>query len=178
MQLSQGPNVSLPLASRLQVSSWEEIPASVTWDDKTINDFCNHLAAIPIDTSVLITASRRTPDKLREAALIALKQHHHWIWKGEEPNPYVEILAYSDRLIITGDSHNMVSEALSVGVPVHVYRPPGLHKKLTEFLDRMEHQRFIQNISQGYARTEAQRLDSTPEIAAKILERFTAWQTE
>ena len=106
---------------------------SVTWNERSIAQFTAHLSKLPDNTSILITPSRRTPQSLSIAVKSALNEYNTWFWNGEGGNPYLEILSYSDRLIITGDSHNMVSEALAVGAPVHVFRPPGLQNKLSGF---------------------------------------------
>ena len=61
----------------------------------------------------------------------------------------------------------MVSEALAAGKPVHIFRPPGLHAKLTGFLNKLEDEGFVQDMSLGYERTEAKKLDSTLKLLPK-----------
>ena len=43
----------------------------------------------------------------------------NWWWDGENPNPYPWILRQADAVIVTADSVNMTSEAVSIGKPVH-----------------------------------------------------------
>jgi len=145
---------------------------TVTWNDTSIGQFTNHLSQLPHDTNILITPSRRTPIKLSAAVKSALKEYNTWFWNSEGDNPYLEILSHCDRLIITGDSHNMVSEALAVGAPVHVYRPPGLQNKLSEFLGGLENDGNIEDIAKGFQRVSSRPINATSEIAAEILRRY------
>ena len=64
----------------------------------------------------------------------AIQDVPHWCWSGKGHNPYVAILAHADALVVTGDSHNMVSESLVVGCPVMVHTTPFLKKKCIQFL--------------------------------------------
>lgn len=45
----------------------------------------------------------------------------HWIWDGEEANPYPGILGHADAIVVTSDSVNMTSEACLSGKPVFRY---------------------------------------------------------
>lgn len=147
---------------------------AVTWDEDAINRFTASLGAIPSESAVLVTPSRRTPGALLSKVQQSLEKKKHWIWDGTDENPYGQILALADRLIITGDSHNMVSEALATGKPVHVFRPPGLHKKLHAFLDGLEEKEQVHDLSKGFSANQAEPIDATHEIAAELLRRFRA----
>ena len=56
------------------------------------------------------------------------------VWDGREPNPYFGMLALSDRLVVTGESVSMVSEALATGRPVHVLELEGRGRRHEAFL--------------------------------------------
>ena len=120
----------------------------------------------------VVVPSRRTPPELRDAVASALPGQ--WHWDGQGDNPYLEIMTNADRLIVTGDSHNMVSEAAMFGVPLHVFRPKGLSKKLGRFLDRMEERGAVRNLADGGADFEAVAVDASSEIAAEIEARINA----
>lgn len=69
-----------------------------------------------------ITPSRRTP----KAALAALTSAFAdgpgvFLWDRTGANPYRAILALSDRLVVTGDSVSMISEAVFTPLPVEVF---------------------------------------------------------
>ena len=113
----------------------------VRWTPDSSRRFADFLATLPQEETILATPSRRTPDCLMDALRDLAKVRPLWLWEGEGENsggnPYAEILAHSRRLVVTGDSHNMVSECLSLSKPVCVYRPSGLSKKMLFFLDRL-----------------------------------------
>jgi hypothetical protein len=78
--------------------------------------------------SLLVSTSSRT----RPAAVDALQAaitapNYFYRWPGAEPdNPYMGILAWADRLIVTGDSIAMLSEACATGKPVTMFDLGGM----------------------------------------------------
>lgn len=85
--------------------------------------------------SFLVSASRRTPAD-RIAAL--RRQFAAWpgiFWAGPEDgeNPYPGLLGWADRIIVTADSVNMISEACATLVPVHAFATRPVVGKLGEF---------------------------------------------
>jgi mitochondrial fission protein ELM1 len=145
---------------------------TVDWDGLMSVSFAAPLAQIDPTHKVLVTASRRTPGNLLNAVKLALEHHDSWFWDGEGENPYGEILGASQDLIVTGDSHNMVSEAVATTASVNVFRPKGLHKKLIGFLDALETSGQIRSLLGGLELQERQALNATPEIAAEITRRM------
>ena len=148
---------------------------SVTWTQSAAEDFAQQLLSLPNNATLLMVASRRTPNLLIAELERALSNRNLWVWDGNPPNPYTEVLAISDRLVITGDSHNMVSESLATGKPVHVYRPPGLQEKLKVFLDMLEDDNLIESLSMGFDRESADPHDATELIVAEIQRRYALW---
>ncbi len=68
-----------------------------------------------------ITPSRRTPDAVRALLQETFRDDPGvFLWDLEGDNPYRAILALADRLVVTGDSVSMVSEAISTPSPVDV----------------------------------------------------------
>jgi uncharacterized protein len=87
--------------------------------------------------SLLVTTSSRT----RPEAVAALKDaitapnfFYPWEPQGKE-NPYMGILAWADRLIVSGDSIAMLSEACATGKPVKMFDLGGMREGL-EVVDR------------------------------------------
>jgi mitochondrial fission protein ELM1 len=82
--------------------------------------------------SVLVATSRRTPAAWRERLRRAFRNGCTCFWGGAEdgPNPYPSYLALADRIVVTPDSVNMLSEACAVGVPVISDLPPVVPAKL------------------------------------------------
>ena len=96
------------------------------------------------------------------------------IWDGEGANPYMDILARAQSLIVTGDSHNMMSEALATGTGVYVWRPPGLPRKLEWFVTSLEVKGFARAFTGDATPFNTQAIDATVEIVAEIQKRFSA----
>jgi mitochondrial fission protein ELM1 len=75
--------------------------------------------------SVLIVPSRRTPESVRRYfEVMAQMDRDVWIWSGEGDNPYLGVLALSDRLVVTADSVSMLSEAVATEAQVEVFMLP------------------------------------------------------
>lgn len=143
------------------------------WRPEMAADIADKLkAALSRDEVLLVTPSRRTPPMLLQAIKEALPAGKTvWYDDGSE-NAYQQILSIADRLIVTGDSHNMVSEALSTGSPVYVYRPEGLQMKLERFLSAMREQGAIRDFDGALVPFEGVKLDATAEIAQSLEERL------
>jgi mitochondrial fission protein ELM1 len=139
---------------------------------------CAHLieiarALILEGCGLMISPSRRTPAALL-TRLVALfrDDRHAFAWDGIGDNPYPQILAQADRIIVTSDSVNMVGEAVATGVPVHVYEPHGGHRKITAYIDRLIECGAVRRWN---GRLEAWRyapIDATPIIARQIARRY------
>jgi len=128
--------------------------------------------------SIAVTGSRRTPPGLlaRVAAELAGDHGQHFVWDGTSDNPYATMLALADAILVTGDSVNMMAEAVATGAPVHIYEPGGGHPKMTAYIDDL--------VASGAARRwqgqieswDYAPIDATPLIAEEIARRFLAWQ--
>ncbi|GIL39446.1 mitochondrial fission ELM1 family protein [Roseiterribacter gracilis] len=115
--------------------------------------------------NVRATASRRTPI----ATLRALQDAAGpdvWLWDGTGENPYFDLLAAADALLVTSDSISMVSEAASLGRPVYLARLPGNPGKYGAFLDHVVARgsaRWFDGTLDDYAQV---KLDFAPAIWA------------
>lgn len=91
------------------------------------------------EASLMITASRRTPEPLRAALADLARRQGGFFWDGGGENPYLALLALADTIVATADSANMVTEACAAGVPVLLFEPGNLysrHRPLFEALKR------------------------------------------
>ena len=95
-----------------------------------------------------------------------------FVWNGEGGNPYKDILANSDALIVTGDSHNMVSEALAAGCSVYAYRPPQMAPKLAWFLDELEKNGALCTFNGSAGIFETPQIDATQAIVDEVRRRL------
>lgn len=121
---------------------------------------------------VLVTPSRRTEPAAIEALRDAFGGETWFhLWDGTGENPYFGILAISDRLVVTGDSVSMVSEALATGHPVHVLRLEGHGRRHELFLDTLRAGGAVSLVEDGgldWGFAGRGRIDATPEIAARV----------
>ncbi|TAM58130.1 MAG: nucleoside-diphosphate sugar epimerase [Rhodanobacter sp.] len=85
--------------------------------------------------SLLVLASRRTPAAVMAVMRATLADSPGLIWAGRDDgrNPYPGVLGWADRLVVSPDSVNMLSEACAVGCPVHTFVTAPLAGKLARF---------------------------------------------
>jgi uncharacterized protein len=85
--------------------------------------------------SLLVLASRRTPAAVMDVVRPRLRNIRGLIWAGpsDGSNPYPGVLGWADRLVVTPDSVNMLSEACAVGCAVQTWAPAPLPSKLAHF---------------------------------------------
>jgi mitochondrial fission protein ELM1 len=111
------------------------------------------LKALRADGGLAITPSRRTPDEVKAVLREAFAGDPGvYLWDEAGDNPYRGILALSDRIVATGDSVSMVSEAVATGRPVAVFELGGGKR----------HGRFIENLVE---RGVVSRADGGPFVA-------------
>jgi len=98
--------------------------------------------------SMLITTSRRTPNEWRERLRGAFKNGTTCFWGGEADgaNPYPGYLAVADRIVVTPDSVNMLSEACATGAPVFTSLPANAPAKLAAFHAELVDQGWLHDI--------------------------------
>jgi mitochondrial fission protein ELM1 len=107
--------------------------------------------------SLIVTPSRRTTAEAMDAFRAALGDAPAWIWDGGGDNPYFGILALADRLVVTGDSVSMVSEAIATGRPVEIFAE----------VSRGRHRGLIATLAEaGLARELVPGRDAAPPVPA------------
>ncbi|MGU3537137.1 mitochondrial fission ELM1 family protein [Methylobacterium sp. A54F] len=121
---------------------------------------------------LMVTVSRRTPAPLREALRSMVSETGGFLWDGEGRNPYVAMLALAEAIVVTSDSANMVSEAVSTGAPVLLFELPRTY---------IRHRRMFAGLAMAGAlkpftgRLEPLRynpIDATPVIAEAMAEAY------
>ncbi|MGH8172389.1 MAG: mitochondrial fission ELM1 family protein [Rhodanobacteraceae bacterium] len=120
--------------------------------------------------SYLVSVSRRTPpdvvEKVRRA--FAGFPGAFWAGSGSGENPYAGFLAWADRIVVTPDSVNMISEACATGKPVYTFAPRPITGKLAAFhreLVASGHLRLLDDTAQ---RTQPLALAETAAIAELV----------
>lgn len=110
-----------------------DVPLDSDWGEALAASVRERISAT--GGSVLLLASRRTPDALLQRLRTALHDLPGIAWGGaaDGTNPFPGVLAWADRLVVTPDSVNMLSEACATGVPVHTLVRHELTGKLAQF---------------------------------------------
>ncbi len=121
--------------------------------------------------SLAVAPSRRTPAVLIEELAVAFfRDEHVWIWPRVGDNPYRGVLALADRLVVTGDSVSMISEALASGAPVEVFDLAMPH--FSQFIDPLLAAGALRRFTGGPGSPPArQAVDATP-LAAAVVSRL------
>ena len=136
------------------------------------------LKALRAEGGLAITPSRRTPEPVKALLREAFADDAGvFLWDETGDNPYRGILALGDRLVVTGDSVSMVSEAVATGHPVAVFDLGG-GKRHRRFVQNLV-ERQIVSLADGSPFTAGTGLNSTPqatEALRRLIEaRLGAW---
>jgi mitochondrial fission protein ELM1 len=127
--------------------------------------------------SMLITTSRRTPPQWRERLRAAFKNGTTCFWGGESDgvNPYSGYLAVADRIVVTPDSVNMLSEACATGAPVFTAVPAKAPAKLAAFHAELTDQGWLHDLREdSQAQRQPPPLREMATIASKVWHRIEA----
>ncbi len=137
--------------------------------DADIESFVEKLETVTASgVTLMVTASRRTPESLRAALERIVRERGGFLWDGTGNNPYVDILALADAVVVTADSYNMLGEAAATGVPLLVFEPSGGHRKLSFYLDKLTTYGAARPFTGRLEGDPYPPLDSTPFIADQI----------
>jgi len=124
--------------------------------------------------SFLVTCSRRTPvavaDTLR-SFFAALPGHFRGL--GDPlPNPYRGLLGWADRIVVTPDSANLMSEACATGRPVFVHAPLAMPGKLGRLATRLKATGRLRSIEDTATPGRYAPLRELPRVAAALSARL------
>ncbi|HEX7339992.1 MAG TPA: mitochondrial fission ELM1 family protein [Rhodanobacteraceae bacterium] len=123
--------------------------------------------------SLLLLASRRTTSEVFDLLHRALAGIPGLHWRNEDdgPNPYPGALAWADRLVVTPDSVNMLSEACACGCPVHAQTPADLPPKLARLHAALRERGLLHDLDADITATQPP-LRETAAIAAAVRARL------
>ncbi|MEO7051634.1 MAG: mitochondrial fission ELM1 family protein [Rhodanobacter sp.] len=123
--------------------------------------------------SLLVLASRRTPAALvaRLRPLLAGVPGLLWTGPDDGANPYAGVLGWADRLVVTPDSVNMLSEACAVGCPVLTFVNAILPAKILRFHRALRDSGRLRDIDAPLPAAQTP-LRETPRIAAMVRARI------
>lgn len=126
--------------------------------------------------SFLVSVSRRTPPATVERLRRAFASRPGVFWAGEQDgaNPYAGMLAWADRLVVTPDSVNMLSEACATGRPVYTFAPRPILGKLATFHAELAASGHLRRLGDADAKPQPPPLAETAAIAELVRERWNA----
>src|SRR6185312_11176967 len=98
---------------------------------------------------------------------------HFWGGAADGPNPYAGYLACADRVVVTPDSVNMLSEACAAGVPVLTSLPAGARGRIAAFHALLRSAGRVHDLRDGATSTFPQLppLRETAAVAAEVWRR-------
>lgn len=126
--------------------------------------------------SLLVLASRRTPAALIEVLREAFKEVPGLVWAGpaDGSNPYPAVLGWADRLVVTPDSVNMLSEACAVGCPVQTWVSAPLPAKIRRFHEALQAAGRLTDLADESPSRPPAPLRETRQLAATVSQRVQA----
>lgn len=113
--------------------------------------------------SLIICGSRRTPELFAKKIRERFSESNYPVWfdEGDGENIYKAALAHGDRIVVTPDSVNMISEACATALPVYVAQPERARGRMRKFLDQLE--------KAGRIKKQARELNDYPVTALNTM---------
>ncbi|MEO7149318.1 MAG: mitochondrial fission ELM1 family protein [Rhodanobacteraceae bacterium] len=147
----------------------------VTFDEAYANALADGvIARVSRDGgSVLATASRRTPSAFAQILRERLAHLPGVFWRNDAdgPNPYPGLLGWANRVVVTPDSVNMLSEAAATGAPAHTLVNASLPEKLARFHAALRERDLLHDLESDAA-PPAMPLRETAQAAEQLRERI------
>jgi len=125
--------------------------------------------------SLLATTSRRTPAALVGALRSAFADLPHVIWGdgGDGVNPYAGLLGWANRVVVSPDSVNLLSEACATRMPVSVALATQAQGRMARFQRALhERGRLQTRWLDWHTDGRIEPLRETARIAAQVRERL------
>jgi mitochondrial fission protein ELM1 len=129
---------------------------------------CINALAARTGGSLMVSSSRRTPEAWRRMARARLQADCVHFWNGPEDgeNPYQGYLAAAERIVVTPDSVNMLSEACASGRPAFTLLPPSARGKLIDLHAELQAQGWLHTLDAGVDFSTLQQPPPLRELAA------------
>lgn len=126
--------------------------------------------------SFLVSVSRRTPEDVVLKLRAAFAAFPGAFFGGDRDgeNPYPGLLAWADRIVVTPDSVNMLSEACATGKPVYTSAPEPIAGKLAAFHRELRGSGHLRMLGESAPKPSPPPLAETREIAELVRARWLA----
>ena len=147
-------------------------------DDRYFDALLERLGALHASNggSFLVSVSRRTPDHVIRKLRAAFAAYPGAFFGGgnDGENPYAGFLAWADRVIVTPDSVNMISEASATGKPVYTFAPRAITGKLARFHAALRASGHLRTLDTETDSPQPLPLAETQAIAELVRERYSS----
>ncbi|KAG0771396.1 hypothetical protein G6F22_016510 [Rhizopus arrhizus] len=126
--------------------------------------------------SLLATTSRRTPPALAEILRATFADLPHVIWGdgGDGVNPYGGLLGWANRVVVSPDSVNLLSEACATRMPVRVALAGTAQGRLARFQQQLRERGRLQERWLDWQYDRIEPLRETARIAAEVKQRLAS----
>jgi mitochondrial fission protein ELM1 len=126
--------------------------------------------------SFLVSVSRRTPEDIALKLRAAFTAFPGIFFGGDRDgeNPYAGFFAWADRIVVTPDSVNMLSEACATGKPVYTFVPQPIAGKLAGFHRELRGSGHLRMLDASAPKPLPPPLAETREIAELVRARWRA----
>ncbi len=123
--------------------------------------------------SLIICGSRRTPKVIAEKIRQRFSDSEFPVWfdNNDGENFYHQALANADRVVLTPDSVNMISEACATELPVFIAQPVRATGRMKIFLEHLLKIGRIKPLSRELISFQVKPLNTMPDVIAQ-LKRF------
>ena len=120
--------------------------------------------------SLIICGSRRTPKLFAKKIRHRFSESNFPVWFDESDgdNIYASALACADRIVLTPDSVNMISEACATHVPVYVAQPERAKGRMKYFIGHLMDIGRIKSQSRELADYSATALNTMPDVIERL----------
>ena len=125
--------------------------------------------------SLLATTSRRTPPALADILRATFADLPHVIWGdgGDGVNPYAGLLGWANRVVVSPDSVNLLSEACATRMPVAVALADSAQGRLAQFQRQLRERGRLQPQWLDWQYDRVEPLRETTRIAAEVKARLS-----
>lgn len=166
-----------PLLGVLLGGSTKRSPFTIDQADRLLAKLARVRAAS--NARLAVTPSRRTPLAVRAHLTEQLAgDAGAYLWDFQGENPYLGILALSDRIVATSDSVSMVSEALATSAGVEIFGDEG-GRRQAAFIDGLVEKRLVRRFagdpSPPSARAPVDATATAAQAVRAMLAARTGW---
>jgi mitochondrial fission protein ELM1 len=150
--------------------------AATPFDEEDLAKMCELLeATLARDGGrLLVCGSRRTPKAWAETMRARFDATRHALWFDDRDgdNLYEGALACAQRIVVTPDSVNMVSEACATALPVFIAEPGRARGRVAEFLRELVARGRVRKQGAALEEFECEPLREGARVAARVRQRL------